>query len=402
MNNKTPSQLDDFTGDKSMYLHVQKPGKSERISIDYLTKDAIKTGDIALKITGDYPDYLKCDGLHYETSAHSDIANKLNGPGFGSIITNLNLNSENRFGDFKFKDVKRLGSVVVAISEIGDVSIYRNGLLVPHFIMMASKIFKGKFGIYIETIFGELYSIGASELIVQRQSNGKIVGVVHSESVGLDIIFTKDGTTIYADTVAEDDTNAVSFGSVTVDINSDFKVISGAGYVYVKMTSSESEGIYQIVIYPDHFDTIFIKSVTAAAWSIFAGASSYYMYEDGVLKSSEWGNFDFLAFPNPAISITDIVYVDNFLCIKQDPGTPFLFSFDAGSTWSDSPVMTSYAAIDADKKGVVLAGDYGSTGSIYNKSGSIQENSFTYVSDVLFNTPKIDSKYEYFDYYIKR
>lgn len=402
MTNLTVSELPDFAGDMSMRVHAHKPGTSASVALEFLTKDVIKTGDIALKVTGNYPDYLKCDGLYYETNAHSELAGKLNGPGFGSLMTGLNLNSENRFGTFSIKDIKRLGNVVVAISDMDEVYIYRNGVEVQHPIMMPARIFKGKFGIYIENGFRELYSVGASELTVQRPFHGTVVDVVHSESIGLDVIFTKDGTTIYADTVAEGDTNAVNIGSVVVDISSDFKVISGSGYVYAKMTCADGEGIYQLVINPGYFLSIFVHAVTATSWSIFAGASSYYMYEDGVLKSSTWGNFDFLAFSNPAISVTDIVHVDNFLCIKQDSNTPILFSFDSGSTWSDSPTMPSYAAIDADKLGVVLAGDYGNTGSIYNQAGSVQENSFTYVSDVLFNTPKIDSEYEYFDYYIKR
>ncbi len=403
MTNLTVSELPDFSGDMSMRVHAHKPGTSASVALEFLTKDAIKTGDITLKVTGNYPDYLKCDGLYYETSAHPDLASKLNGPGFGSLMTGLNPNSEKRFGTFSIKDIKRRGNVVVAISDMDEVFIYRGGVKVHHSIIMPARIFKGKFGIYIETSFGELYSVGASELMIQRPFFGTVVGVVHSENIGLDVIFTKDGTTIYVDTIAESDTNAVNFGSAVIDINSDFKVISGSGYVYAKMNGDAGEGIYQFgIIQGFALNSLLVRTVTAASWSIFAGESRYYMLEDGVLKSSSWGNFDFTVFSNPSTSVADIVHVDNFLCIKQDSSTPFLFSFDSGATWSDSPTMPSYAAIDADKLGVVLAGDYGTTGSIYNQAGSIQENSFTYVSDVLFNTPKIDSEYEYFDYYIKR
>ena len=401
MTNKTVSELPNFTGDTSMRLHVHKPGSSESISVDELTSGGLQTGDVVLRVAESNSDYLKCDGGYYETAAHPDLASKLNTGDFGSILTGLNLNSETRFGSERIVSVKRLGNLVCGLSESGTAIVLLDG--VETFIQfMPTKIFKGAYGIY-GTENGymtfKIDGMGNPDLHI----NGDLVGVAKSEYYDGDLLFVREMAQVNVFVVYRD-MQVSQIGTIQADEASDFNVISGGGYIYAKMKNPDGDGLFQVAAYPDNFNIFFLRNLEPSS-KIYAGESRFYLFEYGTLKSARWGNYfdsDFSVMETPATTVEDIVYFANFLGIKQGGDTPFLMSFDSGATWVESPVMTSYLAIDVDKNGVVFGGDYGNTGSINNSSGSLQVNSFIYTSNVFFRTPNFIAPHNHFVHYIKR
>lgn len=401
MTNKTISELPNFTGDTSMRLHVHKPGSSESISVDDLKVGGLKTGDVVLKVAENNADYLKCDGGYYETAAHPDLASKLNTGDFGSSLTGLNLNSETRFGSERIVSVKRLGNLVCGLSESGPAIVLLDG--VETFMQfMPTKIFKGTYGIYgTENGFMtfKIDGIGNPDLHI----NGDLVGVAKSEYYDGDLLFVREMAQINVFVVYRD-MQVMQIGTIQADEASDFNVISEGGYIYAKMKNSDGDGLFQIIASPGNFYIYFLKSLEPSS-KIFAGETHFYLFEYGSLKSAFWGNYfesDFYPVETPAATVDNIVHYANFLGIKQDGDYPFLMSFDFGATWMNSPVMTSYLAIDVDKNGVVFGGDYGNTGSINNNYGSLQVNSFLYTSNVFFRTPNFIAPHNHFVHYIKR
>jgi len=388
MNNKTPSQLADFSGDKNMYLHAQKPGKSERISIDYLTKDSVQIGDVVTRRTGNYEGYIETGGF-YDANEYPELASKLVDPNFGAYIGAINLNSEIRFGANIYTKVLKMGQYVVAQNASATHLYNLNNIGNPSNYGANAKIFKSLNRMYMSA--GSLF-FAEGGLTFNTGTPGVMVGI--GAKSGSDVLFYVNGNNLLA-YIYSGHGQPVPAGSIVFDSNRPIQTL----YVSIKniacMSVGGVYGIYELSISESNTLSATLLVETQEERIYGDSGPEFYSYTDYAVTARNAFDFESaweLMIPHGVV-IKNFVSRQGVQIIVQQSNLPTLISFDFGMTWAEAPAMSGYLDADFDEmtKSFVFVGGSGSTGSSNGSSGSIQVNYADYVINGYFSIPLIDS-----------
>lgn len=429
MTNKTPSQLADFSGDKNMYLHAQKPGKSERVSIDYLTKDSLKSGDVVAKSVGNHAGFYECDGSVLMSDGDSSLAAALNIPEFGSYVSSLNLNSEIRVGDFVLNKLHAFGGTICAVSDT-DYLHYAGGgnsefgplpgENVKYFSsknhMFRSYVSGGS--TFVEVLLNNLYWLIIAHFYEELVT---VIGAVSfKEYINLEkyqefLVYVRNGELV----CAEYDIGTYSITLISADNVSPLVATSGEmvycnDYSFFFQAGSE---VYKLNMFTGMKDIQLLETASSNDVSIFRPEYISKDPQDEFLYFSPDGStlFRAIAFQTwnglqqEQINIpagTQIKNVSgfgkNFIIITKKNGAGIIHSFDGGVTWNDAPVMSGYADSIYHDGAVYAVGGSGTTGSVNGSEGALQINSVNFSSKHFFYLPQIKEPGTGMAFYIKR
>lgn len=432
MTNKTPSQLVDFTGDKTMYLHAQKPGKSERVSIDYLTKDSLKSGDVVAKSVGNHDGFYECNGSAIMSDGDSGLASALNIPEFGSFASSLNANSEIRTGDFVLNKLHAFNGTIYAISDtdylhyVGDSSGSSSemaplpGENVKYF-SSKNHIFRSY--IYSGSTVIEIFQDGLywSEIQYFNEELVTVVGAVslkeypHFEKYQEFLVYVRNGELVCAEyDISTSGIMLISADSVSPLNASPGEIVYCNDYLFFLQSGSE---IYKLNIFTGMKSIDLLETASSNDVSIYR--SEYiskdpmdeflYFSPDGSTLFRAIAGETWMGLRQEQINIpagTQIKNVSgfgkNFIIITKKNGAGIIHSFDGGETWVDAPVMSGYADSIYHDGSVYAVGGSGTTGSVNVSSGSLQINSVNFSSKHFFYLPEIKEPGVGMAFYIKR
>lgn len=388
MTNKTPSQLADFSGDKNMYLHAQKPGKSERVSIDYLTKDSVQIGDVVTRRPGNYEGYIETGGF-YDANEYPELASKLVDPNFGAFLGSINLNSEIRFGNNVYLKVLKKGPYVIA-KNVTATHLYNiNNIGSPINYGPSAKIFKSPNRLYISA--GSLFFADGG-LTFNAGTPGVMVGI--GAKSGSDVLFYVNGNNLLA-YIYSGYGQPVAAGSIVFDSNRPIQTLDVSIKNIACMSVGGVYGIYELSISESNTLSATLLVETQEERIYGDSGPEFYSYTDYAVTVRN--AFDFastweLAIP-PGVIIKNFVSRHGVQIIVQQSNLPTLVSFNSGIEWIEAPAMSGYLDADFDEmtKSFVFVGGSGSTGSSNGSSGSIQVNYADYVLGGYFTIPLIDS-----------
>ena len=388
MTNKTPSQLVDFTGDKTMYLHAQKPGKSERVSIDYLTKDSVQIGDVVTRRPGNYEGYIETGGF-YDANEYPELASKLVDPNFGAFLGSINLNSEIRFGNNVYLKVLKMGPYVIA-KNVTATHLYNiNNIGSPINYGPSARIFKSPNRLYISA--GSLFFADGG-LTFNTGTPGVMVGI--GAKSGSDVLFYVNGNSLLA-YIYSGSGQPVAAGSIVFDSNRPIQTLDVSIKNIACMSVGGVYGIYELSISESNTLSATLLVETQEERIYGNSGPEFYSYTDYAVTVRN--AFDFastweLAIP-PGVIIKNFVSRQGVQIIVQQYNLPTLVSFNYGMEWIEAPAMSGYLDADFDEmtKSFVFVGGSGSTGSSNGSSGSIQVNYAAYVLGGYFTIPLIDS-----------
>lgn len=432
MTNKTPSQLNDFTGDKSMYLHAQKPGKSERVSIDYLTKDSLKSGDVVAKPVGNHDGFYECDGRALMSEEDSGLASALNIPEFGSYVSSLNTNSEIRTGDFVLNKLHAFNGTIYAVSDTdyfhyaGDNSggssewatlpgenvkyFSSKNYLFRSYISSGSTVIE----IFQNNLYWSTIEYFYEELVT-------VIGAVsfkeysHFEKYQEFLVYVRNGELICAEydigagSISASSPELIDFTSATTG-----SLIYCNDYTFIMQLDSS---IYKLNISMGMKSTELIGTANSNDTSIYKpeyfskDSMDEFLYysPDGTSLYRAISDQIWMGLQQEQVNIpagTQIKNVSgfgkNFIIITKKNGAGIIHSFDGGDTWVDAPVMSGYADSIYHDGSVYAVGGSGTTGSVNSSSGTLQINSVNFSSKDFFYLPEIKEPGTGMAFYIKR
>nr|WP_322941010.1 hypothetical protein [Pseudomonas sp. s4] len=431
MTNKTPSQLVDFTGDKSMYLHAQKPGKSERVSIDYLTKDSLKSGDIVLKPTANHAGFHKCDGSVIDSSQDTGLASSLAMPAFGARVSSVNQNSEVRFGTDLYKNVCAYKNYVF-VSNDTHYAIFKDGqeyenyeLPGTNYRYFSSKDFAYRTYVYDNSVVIEMF-VGESFMPVKWYDQGVNVVVAGAASYKQYSILDS-----YREFVAVVEDGYFKMYEVSVDKNQVYTEVGVFTGSAISCNSAKIISIsdYLLAIRFDNkfYDLMFFGDIPSLSlfYTSQSVGSEFYGMQRSTMSQNEPNKF-FYTSNGSDLYINDKLYSyenltqeqivlpagtnisnisglnDNFIVISDKNNGSIINSFDGGITWQQAPVMSGYCESVYNNGAVYSVGGTGTTGSVSNNSGSVQVNSVIFNSREIIFLPKFEDGVNGISHYIKR
>lgn len=432
MTNKTPSQLNDFTGDKSMYLHAQKPGKSERVSIDYLTKDSLKSGDVVAKPVGNHDGFYECDGRALMSEEDSGLASALNIPEFGSYVSSLNTNSEIRTGDFVLNKLHAFNGTIYAVSDTdyfhyaGDNSggssewatlpgenvkyFSSKNYLFRSYISSGSTVIE----IFQNNLYWSTIEYFYEELVT-------VIGAVsfkeypHLEKYQEFLFYVRNGELVCAEyDISTSGIMLISTENVSPLIATSGEIVYCNDYSFFFQAGNE---IYGLNIFMGMKSIQLLETASSSDVSIFRPEyiskdpqdEFLYFSPDGstlfrAIAFQVWGGLQQEQVNIPAgTQIKNVSgFGNNFIIITKKNGAGIIHSFDGGVTWNDAPAMSGYADSIYHDGAVYAVGGSGTTGSINSSSGTLQINSVNFSSKHFFYLPEIKEPGTGMAFYIKR
>lgn len=432
MTNKTPSQLVDFTGDKSMYLHAQKPGKSERVSIDYLTKDSLKSGDVVAKSAGNHEGFYKCDGSSLMSEDDTALASALNIPEFGSYVSALNLNAEVRAGDFVLNKLHAFGGTVYANSDTdyfqyfggGDSAIFESGVLLgTNFKYFTSKNYLFRTYVTSGSTVIEIFQDGLywSGIEYFYEELVTVIGAVsfkeypHFEKYQEFLVYVRNGELVCAEyDISTSGIMLIRAENVSPLIATSGEIVYCNDYSFFFQAGSE---VYKLNMFMGVKSIQLLETASSSDVSIFRPEyiskdpmdEFLYFSPDGSTLFRAIAGETWMGLRQEQINIpagTQIKNVSgfgkNFIIITKKNGAGIIHSFDGGETWVDAPVMSGYADSIYHDGSVYAVGGSGTTGSVNVSSGSLQINSVNFSSKHFFYLPEIKEPGVGMAFYIKR
>lgn len=440
-NKVTPSGLTTvWDGNLDSFVHTNRPGNSQKASIRQIVEAAVAavpaleqpnpggsgsldTGTVVIMPTGEYDDYLECNGAIRISADAPELAAALNAN--GSNIVGYDSNSEYRFdvtGGTTLKDAAILNGYTLYASQVTSSNVVLtdsyNKVIASAQITSTAYSRKTRNALYAQTTTFATYI--ATGLVTNQPSFNTAAIFTDSNYKGLaavsdnvDLAFSNTLTsTRQIDTL----TGSSVVGAIpTNGLSSVVYAAVGAGSdrVFILATIGAIRGLYEVV-WSGSFETAkvnLLNELTTGSRLVADSGSRCIYFGEQVVQHRydlETGEFSVVNLaPNATSSNVVMSAYDDVLWFNDNTSlnTNSMISFDAGKSWQQSPSFNSYIRkvfVNPETNELVTLGNRGTTGSISGTTGSVQYNQLKKLGEDQFVVPLIGAPAQGFKYYVKK
>lgn len=429
-----------WDGNLDSFVHTNRPGNSQKASIRQIVEAAVaavpaleqpnpggsgslNTGTVVIMPTGEYDDYLECDGAIRISADAPELATALNAN--GSKIVGYDSNSEYRFdvtGGSTLKDAAILNGYTLYASQVTSSTVVltdsENKVISNAQIISTAYSRKTSNALYIQTSTFATY-IATGLLKSQPVFNAEALfkdsnykGLA-SVALGVDLAFSN---TLTNTRLIDTNAGAVVVGAIPTDGQSAVvyaAVGAGSDRAFILATIGYIRGLFE-VIWGGSFETSrvqLIKELTTGSRLVADSGSRCIYFGELVVQHKydlETGVFSIVSLPANATSSTvamsafdDVIWFNDNAMLN----TNSMISYDGGKFWQPSPPFNSYIRkvfVNPETNELVTVGNRGTTGSVTGATGSTQYNQLKKLGADQFKVPLINSPIQGFKYYVKK
>lgn len=432
------SELPQWAGDTSMYLHVSNAGQSQKLAISDITSLGVPgtgliTGDIILRPTGVYPGLLKADGAVYDVSEHPELfhvlAERLDSKyqiydlEYLSRITLQGFDTSLSVVDACF-----FGEKIAAVSANGTAGVFNlDGSLASNAVDLGTvgssldkfyKVFTTTNAVYFK-------NNSTSQLYVFDKMAGEIVEVGNivvsrdyvpiSVSLTEDVLLTTPGSGRLGVSVFNVEQLAFTqLDKVTEELGIGALFIRWNGEVWTQKETGNRDfcKVLDLLTTPRLADEIVSNPMPGVGVTSYAGASDYIYFQielNGVNWKLDTANnkFEAVVEYHESSGYTRLIPFLN-AAVRSDTSLDdpdavalSLISYDFCETWQQLPDFSGSRVVSLSDTYALQAGKMTTAGAPDGSSGNLQLCRLQLNDSQKFRVPNLTSNITGFSYYIK-